>query len=223
VAVALEVGSKRVFASALDWPGWSRGGRGENEALDALLASGPRYRRAMGRTTSGLVVPEGRSGLAISERTKGNATTDFGVPGAVARADHRPLDRAETKRQSAFLRAAWRALDRSAGAAEGRTLATGPRGGGRDLDGIVAHVREADSAYLSKLGGIAPKPGPGDTTEEALAEVRAGLVAVFEARAGGEPPPRTPRSGSVWPPRYAIRRSAWHSLDHAWEIEDRAR
>ena len=25
-----------------------------------------------------------------------------------------------------------------------------------------------------------------------------------------------------WPPRYAIRRIAWHVLDHAWEIEDRA-
>jgi len=27
---------------------------------------------------------------------------------------------------------------------------------------------------------------------------------------------------AVWPARYAIRRTAWHVLDHAWEIEDRS-
>jgi hypothetical protein len=26
---------------------------------------------------------------------------------------------------------------------------------------------------------------------------------------------------SRWPPRYVVRRAAWHVLDHAWEIEDR--
>jgi hypothetical protein len=25
----------------------------------------------------------------------------------------------------------------------------------------------------------------------------------------------------IWPPRYFVRRVAWHVLDHAWEIEDR--
>ena len=28
--------------------------------------------------------------------------------------------------------------------------------------------------------------------------------------------------GSLWSPRYLVRRSAWHALDHAWEIQDRA-
>jgi len=36
--IYLEVGTKRSFASALDWPGWSRSGRDENEALAALAA-----------------------------------------------------------------------------------------------------------------------------------------------------------------------------------------
>lgn len=30
-----------------------------------------------------------------------------------------------------------------------------------------------------------------------------------------------PRGGKRWKPRYYVRRSAWHILDHAWEIEDR--
>ena len=31
----------------------------------------------------------------------------------------------------------------------------------------------------------------------------------------------SPLAGRKWPPRYAVRRIAWHALDHAWEMEDR--
>ncbi len=34
----VESGSKRVLAGVVDWPGWCRGGRTEEEALDALGA-----------------------------------------------------------------------------------------------------------------------------------------------------------------------------------------
>ena len=37
IPVALEIGKKRIFASALDWPGWTRSGRDEAAALAALL------------------------------------------------------------------------------------------------------------------------------------------------------------------------------------------
>lgn len=43
IAVALEVGMRRVLASALDWPGWCRSGRHEDLALDALAAASGRY------------------------------------------------------------------------------------------------------------------------------------------------------------------------------------
>jgi hypothetical protein len=76
----------------------------------------------------------------------------------------------------------------------------------------VAHVDDAEVAYLSKLGA---RPVAGDA--------RAGIVATFAARARGEPPDRTPRSGSLWTARYFMRRAAWHVLDHTWEIEDRSR
>ena len=35
--IYLESGTKKVFAAALNWPGWSRSGRDEAEALAALL------------------------------------------------------------------------------------------------------------------------------------------------------------------------------------------
>ncbi|MDQ1616342.1 MAG: hypothetical protein QOJ60_2281, partial [Actinomycetota bacterium] len=43
VRVALEVGARRVFAVALDWPGWARSAKDEQGAVDALLDYTPRY------------------------------------------------------------------------------------------------------------------------------------------------------------------------------------
>ena len=42
VDVFVESGRKRVFASALDWPGWCRSGRTEELAIEALAAYLPR-------------------------------------------------------------------------------------------------------------------------------------------------------------------------------------
>ena len=43
IAIYLEIGAKRTFACAVDWPGWSRSGRDEDQAITALLDSAPRY------------------------------------------------------------------------------------------------------------------------------------------------------------------------------------
>jgi hypothetical protein len=54
--------------------------------------------------------------------------------------------------------------------------------------------------------------------------MRETFIETLTARAHGEPPPPNPRrTKPLWVPRYAVRRSAWHALDHAWEIEDRAK
>ncbi len=212
VAIYLETGVKRVFAGAIEWPGWERSGRDEDTAVEALIASAPRYARALGRSRSDFALPTGVADVSVAERVKGNATTDFGAPGVAPTADERPLGDAETKRQVRLLRAAWAALDGAAAAAGGVALRTGPRGGGRQVDAIVAHVADAEGAYLSKLGGRAA----------AGADPRVAIAETIGARARGEPPARTPRSGVLWTPRYFVRRAAWHALDHAWEIEDRA-
>jgi hypothetical protein len=210
--IYLETGVKRVFAGAIEWPGWERSGRDADAAVEALVAYAPRYARALARSRLGFVPPARVSGVTVAERLKGNGTTDFGAPGIAPAADERPLDDAETKRQVRLLRATWAALDRAAAAAAGVALRTGPRGGGRQVDAIVAHVADAEGAYLSKLGGRAI----------AGADPRVAIVETIGARARGEPPARTPRSGVLWTPRYFVRRAAWHALDHAWEIEDRA-
>jgi len=118
------------------------------------------------------------------------------------------------------LNACWEAFDRAIREASGKELRTGPRGGGRDLGKIVEHVIGADQAYLRRLAWKAPKTDPGDL-EEALRLTRAAILSALENAAAGNLPEQGPRGGKIWPPRYFVRRAAWHTLDHAWEIEDR--
>lgn len=66
-------------------------------------------------------------------------------------------------------------------------------------------VLEADRAYARKVGvRMPPRTPPADLHEAVLAAVRA-----------------VP-TGTAWPVRYLVRRSTWHALDHAWEVEDRS-
>ena len=219
--VYLEIGTKRVFAGALGWPGWCRSARGEDVALQALVDYAPRYARAIGTGARGLTRSMGVDDLRVTERLKGDATTEFGAPSQAPRADGGPLGAAELRRQIGLLRACGSALDAAASAATGAALTKGPRGGGRELDAIVAHVFEADRAYLSRIGARFPEPEDGDV-RGAMEGLRDAIAAALTARARGEAPAHPRRSGTYWSPRYFVRRSAWHALDHAWEIEDRA-
>ena len=217
----LEVGSKRTFASAVDWPGWSRSGRYEAAALEAFVGHGPRYRSAMAEAASELVLPTTVDELEVVERLPGNSGTDLGVPTLGGSADERPVDDETLRRLTRLLRAAWAAFDRAAEAAVGVELRKGPRGGGRELDRIVDHVLEAERSYLGEIGGRLAEPGASPAATMAL--IRDAAVETLGARARGEEPPPSPRrTRPFWTPRYFVRRSAWHALDHAWEIEDRS-
>ena len=220
VKVYLECGAKRTFASALDWPGWCRQGPGEAAALTALLAFAPRYASILARTRLGFVAPDDAGQLVVVERLPGTATTDFGAPGVAPTADRdRSCSAADRARFEKILRAAWRALDAAVRSARGRTLTTGPRGGGRSLEAIVDHVIGADAGYLSAVGWKAPKAGK---STERLTATRAAILEVLKASASGEIPARGPRGGARWSARYFVRRVAWHAIAHVWEIERRA-
>ncbi len=210
--MAFELGRRRVFARALDWPGWCRAGRDEVAALDALAVTQPRYQLVAAR--AGLDFPaELAERLVVTERLPGDATTDFGAPGKIAEADKLPLAPAEALRRAELMAAAWAVFDQVVAAAP-ETLRKGPRGGGRDRDAIVAHVREAEWSYARKLGLRLPAPV---NAAAAVAQQQAILEALCQPSDG------TAGTGKAWPPRYATGRIAWHVLDHAWEIEDRTR
>jgi len=105
-------------------------------------------------------------------------------------------------------------------AATGRELRKGPRGGGRDVEGVTQHVLTSDAGYLARLGWKLKKGEENDLGEEA-GKTRQEILNALVSATRGEAPERGPRGGTHWTARYFVRRVAWHVLDHAWEIEDR--
>ncbi|MEP7059105.1 MAG: hypothetical protein ABI828_00115 [Actinomycetota bacterium] len=220
--IYLEAGDRRVFAGAIAWPGWCRTARDETGAIEALLSYGPRYAGVMSGSgvRPAFAPPKRASSFTVRERLTGDSTTDFGAPSIAPSGDASAMRPPELRRLQAVLRATWDALDRATETAAGVTLARGPRGGGRDLDGILAHVAGAESSYARKIAVRSP-----DVTADPRASYPALREAVLEglARAVTEGLPATgPRGGAMWSARYFVRRAAWHVLDHAWEIEDRS-
>src|SRR4051794_20180137 len=125
----LEVGPKRIFACAIDWPGWCRSGKTEDDALEALAAYADRY--APVAAGAKVRFPKSAANIDVVETVKGSASTDFGVPGEPCADDFKKLTKAQAERQAAFVESAWRVLDRVAKGAP-TSLRKGPRGGGRD-------------------------------------------------------------------------------------------
>jgi hypothetical protein len=210
--VVVETGTNKVFASALDWPGWSRAARDEPAALKALADYAPRF--APVAAAAGVRFPaRAASSFEVVEHVPGSATTDFGAPGSIAQIEHVDLTPAEARRRAGLVRAAWSVFDGVVAAAP-PALRKGPRGGGRDRDAIAQHVCNAEAAYARKLGLRLREPDASDAAaldafREALGE------ALRDAR-------REPAGPKGWPVTYAARRIAWHVLDHAWEMEDRS-
>jgi hypothetical protein len=202
----METGSKRVFASAADWPGWSRSGKNEQTALENLALYAPRYGRVakLARADFASQVTD----FNIVERISGNATTDFGAPGVFAKDEARPMNAKETQRMCALVEACWKYLDQVRANAPAE-LRKGPRGGGRDPRQIFDHVLGAEMEYAKRIGTRLKQPDGGDGP--AVKEFRKAILDSFG----------NPNREERWPVAYGARRTAWHALDHAWEMEDR--
>lgn len=199
---------RRTFVAAVDWPGWCRAGRDEVAAVETLLAYEDRYRVVCNAAGVELPAP---GEVEVVERVVGDATTDFGAPGKVTELDRAPLEGQELDDQVALLRASWLLLDDAAVSAP-EALRKGPRGGGRDRDAVVAHVIEAEASYARSLG-LQKVAAPDPTDAADLEQLRGRVVAALRGEVDREP---------KWPVRYAVRRLAWHVLDHVWEIEDKS-
>jgi hypothetical protein len=211
LAVGIEAGAKKVFASALDWPGWSRSAKNDEAAVDALLAYTPRYAEVV--RSIGLELPD-QVEVEVIEETEGGSGVDFGVPGSSPKSDGRSVDAEAADRDAAIVTAAWATFDEVAAHAPAE-LRKGPRGGGRDRDKMVGHVIEADWYYARELGLKARQPKPDDPT--AVDALRAEVLAILRQPSDGGA-----LAGRKWTARYAARRIAWHALDHAWEMQDRS-
>jgi hypothetical protein len=217
IAVYLEEAPKRTFAGAVDWPGWARSGRTAEEALMTLAAYRDRYAGVLRAVH--VRPPAADAPLEVTEHLGGGSGTEYGVASAAPKADDRPLEADDVDRLLRFLDAAWGAFDAAVIAARGHELAKGPRGGGRDLATMAAHVVDSERAYVGAVGATAPVV-PSDPLV-ALAPLHEAARDALRAKARGELADVGARGGRRWSGRYFVRRTAWHSLDHAWEIEDR--
>jgi hypothetical protein len=211
IAVSVEETPKRSFATAIDWPGWSRSGKTVAAALEALGSYVDRY-AAVARAADEPFPADGVE-IEVYETHPGDGGTAYGVPMRVSDADRRPTTGADGERLARLVAAAWAMLDEIvAGAPE--ALRKGPRGGGRDTSKIVDHTLGADHAYAQAMGLTVPAPTVGDRAS--IDALRAAMLELI----------RRPSDGSTlkgrWTIRYAAHRIAWHSLDHAWEIQDRS-
>lgn len=209
--VVIETGQKKVFASALDWPGWCRSAKTEEDALDTLAAYGERYAKvAVLAGVDGMASAVGE--MDVVEHVIGNTTTDFGAPDKPAVVEREPLTDAECERQIKLLHACWEYFDDTASRVS-EELRKGPRGGGRNRSKIVFHVLEAERGYARQIGVKTPK-GSLDTPAGLTVHREAVCQTIREIAADES-------VETKWPLRYFIRRAAWHVMDHAWEMEDK--
>jgi hypothetical protein len=214
MCVMLEIGpkGKKVVAVAPDWPGLSRGAKTEEAAVQRLLAYVPRY-APVARQAGMEAGYAPLTGVEVVERYAGTGSTDFwGISFGFSSFDHQPMSGEALERDLALLRASWAFFDavRDRVSAE---MQRGPRGGGRDRDQIVRHTFLAELDWTKKLGlpvALAPL-----LTDEGLRAHRdAYCDAIRTLHAQG-------KMARTWPLRYLIRHTAFHSLDHAWEMEDK--
>ena len=210
----LEIGpnGKKVVAVAPDWPGLSRGAKTGEAALERLVSYLPRYAPVAKLAGMSDAFPPAAK-VKVVEEYPGVGSTDFwGISFAFSSIDHQPLSREELERELTLMRACWAFFDevRSRVSAE---MQKGPKGGGRDRDQIVRHTIWAEYDMAKKVG--IPKPETVVVDDEGLSAYRdAYCAAIREYHAQG-------KMARKWPLRYLIRHTAFHTIDHTWEMEDK--
>jgi hypothetical protein len=206
---------KKVAAFAIDWPGWSRGAKTGPEALEILAAYRDRYRPVA--ALAGLGEEFDAAGdLELVEDHVGVGSTDFwGISFAPSSFEQEPMGSEELERKLALLEASWRYFDDVATRVSAE-LRKGPRGGGRNRDEIVRHALGWERADLAKRVGVVVDPIV-PPTPDGFSSHRGEFVAALRTyNAEGRVP-----GGRNWTVALLLRHTAFHVLDHAWEMEDK--
>jgi hypothetical protein len=217
IRVTLEIGpkGKKVAAVAPDWPGLERGAKTGEAAIERLLSYAPRY-AAVAKLAGMEAALAKITGVDVVEQYPGTGSTDFwGISFAFSSIDRQAISGEELERELKLMRACWAFFDdvRARVSAE---LQRGPRGGGRDRDRIIHHV-VANEIDWAKGVGVTPLDDALLTGEGLKAHREAYCDGIRDYHAQG----KSAGSRAKWPLRYLIRHTAYHTLDHAWEMEDR--
>ena len=205
---------KKTAAFAIDWPGWSRGAKAPDAAIEMLEAYRDRYRPIA--RLAGLEDEFDAAGpLEIVEDHVGVGSTDFwGISFAPSSFEQAPMPEDEVERKLALLEAAWQFFDDVA-ARVSPELEKGPRGGGRNRDEIVRHVVGNERGDLARKVGVLAADDR--LTPEAIRSHRDEFVAAMrDYNTQGKM-----ARGRNWTVALLLRHTAYHALDHAWEMEDK--
>jgi hypothetical protein len=205
---------KKAVAFAVDWPGWSRGAKTAELALETLESYRERYRPVAASARMAKAF-DATGPIAVIEDKVGTGSTDFwGISFAPSSVEREPMDKAELDRKIKLLRSCWSFFD---GVAErvSSEMRKGPRGGGRDREQIISHTIRTESESFAKR--IALRVPAGATlSRDGLLDHREAYVDAMRAYNAGEG--KRMRS---WNLPFLIRHSAFHVMDHAWEMEDK--
>jgi hypothetical protein len=214
IRVMLEIGpkGKQVAAVAPDWPGLERGAKTGEAAIERLLSYLPRYAtvaKLAGMDAAFAAITT----VDVVEHYPGTGSTDFwGISFAFSGIDRQDMSSEALDRELTLMQACWTFFDdvRSRVSAE---MQKGPRGGGRDRDHIVRHTVGTEQDWAKKIGVLTPQDAM--LTDEGLNAHRdayCNAIRAFHAQG---------KMARTWPLRYLIRHTAFHTMDHAWEMEDK--
>jgi hypothetical protein len=206
---------KRSVAYGIDWPGWSRGARSAELAMRTLESYRERYRPVA--ALAGMAGEFDAAGpLHVVEDRVGTGSTDFwGISFSPSATERDPMGEADLERGIALLRACWVYFDGVA-ARVSPLMRKGPRGGGRDRDRIIRHTIRTESEDFAKRLGLRIPEGAA-LTPDGLRRHREAYVAAMRSYDAG----RADRRMRSWTLPFLIRHSAYHCLDHAWEMQDK--
>jgi hypothetical protein len=124
------------------------------------------------------------------------------------------MDEVAFTRNIGVLRACWSYFDEIA-AKVTPEMRKGPRGGGRDRDEIIRHTLRVESEDFAKRLGLRIDEG-GALTPDGLRDYRENFISAMASyRLGERKPMRT------WTLPFLIRHSAFHVMDHTWEMQDK--
>ncbi len=212
--VMLEIGpkGKKVAAVAPDWPGLERGAKTEEAAIERVQSYLPRY--AQVAKLAGMEAEfTAITTVEVVEHYQGTGSTDFwGISFAFSGIDRQELASEELERELTLMQACWALFD-DVRVRVSAQMQKGPRGGGRDRDHIVGHTIRVEHEWAEKVG--VPTPQDALLIDEGLQAHRDAYCNAIRTLH------REGKAARTWPLRYLIRHTAYHTLDHAWEMEDK--
>ncbi|MFZ0546024.1 MAG: hypothetical protein WAM60_11330 [Candidatus Promineifilaceae bacterium] len=215
--VTLEIGpkGKKVVAVAADWPGLERGAKTEAAAVERLQSYIPRYSKVAKLAGMNAAFDTAKH-IDVVEQYPGTSSTDFwSISFAFSSIDKQEMTKEELERELTLMQACWAFFDDVRGRVSAE-MQKGPRGGGRDRDHIVEHTFAAEQDWATKIGVLTPD-GAMLTDEGLKAHRDAYCNAIRDYHSQG----KMPGKRAKWPLRYLIRHTAFHTMDHAWEMEDK--